>query len=351
VLTGFLGSGKTSLLRHCLRHPAFADTAIVINELGDAGLDHLLLETRAEETVVLPGGCVCCSVREDAARALDRLATRRRAGDLPPFARVIIETSGAADPVPLLGTLKADPRVTAHFRYEGMAVAIDALHGAATLARDEAARQLLYADRAILTKCDLADAGTRARTQAAVRALRPDITLLESHGEGAAATALFTGLRSDLSPPATDPLTWLGSGSHAGRFHTQSWTLDAALDWTAFGVWLSLLLDAHGSRILRVKGVLEVAGSATPVVVHGVRHTVYPPLHLPAWPPGARQSRLVFIFDGTPPARLRESLAAFQAAAADRASAPDGAALQVGSGRSVGGRARRRPTAPAWLKG
>lgn len=373
VLTGFLGSGKTSLLRQCLRHPEFADTAVLVNEFGEIGLDHVMLDASTEETVVLPGGCVCCTAREDLAAGIHRLSTRRREGRIPPFSRLVIETSGVADLVPVITTLRSDPRVAQTFAYCGSIVTVDAVAGGGSLARHpESVRQVLYADRAVVTKCDLATAETIVEVEAAIRQINPAISIMHSAGASVSPAELTGDLRCDFSPSSTHVREWIaatvpvdesppatmGSTSsapapfHVGRFRSFSWHLDYALDWNAFGIWLTMLLHAHGHRVLRVKGILNVSGADAPVAVHGVQHTVYPPMHLSKWHDQERRSHLVFIVDGSLPELLRESFDAFQkAAAVSNARMPDGAAVAVGGGRTIGGRPRRRPSAPAWIKG
>ena len=357
VLTGFLGSGKTSLLRTLLRHPDFVDTAVIVNEFGQAGLDHHLLESADEETVVLQGGCVCCTVREDLAVTIGRLIERRAAGTLPAFRRLIIEPSGLADPVPIVHTLKSDPRVTTALTFHGTLVTVDAQHAGPTLARHpEAQRQLALADRVVITKVDLATPAEIAATDALVARLNPGVAAIHSGAAGLAPAALLADVEHDPGATLPQALRWLreplrhGAAPDAGGLQSFSWLRFEALDWTVFGIWLTMLLHAHGTRILRVKGLLHVAGAAGPVAVHGVQHVVHPPLHLARWREDARLSRLVFIVDGLPEARIRRSLDAFMHLADPGRTRPV-RSKAVGAGAMIGGRPIKRPGAPAWLKG
>ena len=363
VLTGFLGSGKTSLLRTLLRHPDFVDTAVIVNEFGEAGLDHHLLESADEETVVLQGGCVCCTVREDLAATIGRLIERRAAGTLPPFRRLIIETSGLADPVPIVHTLKADPRVATALVYRGTLVTVDAQHALPTLARHpEALRQLALADRVVVTKVDLAAPDEVAATDALVARINPGVATLHSTAAGLTPDALLADLEHDPGPSLPQAMRWLreplrhgapadaGPDAAAPGFQSFSWLRFEAIDWTVFGIWLTMLLHAHGTRILRVKGLLHVAGAAGPVAIHGVQHVVHPPVHLEHWGEDARLSRLVFIVSGIPEARIRRSLDAFMRLA-EPGRAGVARSKPVGAGAMIGGRPIKRPGAPAWLKG
>lgn len=367
VLTGFLGSGKTSLLRTLLRATAFADTAVIVNEFGAAGLDHHLLEHSSEETVVLQGGCLCCTVREDLATTIGQLLARRAAGTLPPFRRLFIETTGLADPVPIVHTLKSDPRVQAACDFLGTIVTVDAEHAAATIDRHpEATRQIALADRVVVTKVDVAPAAMVEAAIACVRRLNPGIDLLRSTLEGLSPDVLLHGLTHEPGPTWTQAQAWLRDPLQHSAQRSEALSLDAPqpahdyrsfswlrfepLDWGVFGIWLTMLLHAHGNRILRVKGLLNVSGAAGPVAVHGVQHVVHPPLHLARWDDDVPHSRLVFIVDGVDESRIRDSLEAFMTLAGERHFAP-ARSKPVGAGAMVGGRPMRRPSAPAWLKG
>ncbi len=311
LLTGFLGAGKTTLLQRLLADPALADTAVLINEFGEVGLDHHLLERIDERTVLLQSGCLCCTVRGELAQALRDLLSRRTRGAVPPFARVVIESTGLADPYPALSTLRAEPVLRHHVAPGNVVTVVDAPNGAANLARHAVStRQVAAADRLVVTKTDLADAATTAALLAALRAINPTAPLLQ------AAEAPIDAARL-LAPDAAGARAWFGSAltadlpGHGGDIEAFALTFDAPLDWVAFGVWLTMLLNRHGERILRVKGILAVAGAEAPVAVHGVQHLVHPPVHLRAWPDADRRSRLVFIVQGLPRAAIERSLRAF----------------------------------------
>lgn len=372
VLTGFLGSGKTSLLRQCLCHPEFANTAVLVNEFGEIGLDQELVEANEEEAVVLKGGCICCTIREDLASSIRRLADLRRDGRVTPFSRLVIETSGLADPVPVLNTLRADPRITQLFEFRGTVVTVDAILGTQTLSSHiESVRQVIYANRAIVTKCDLASSDKIESIEAAIHRINQSISVKRSDTEGIVPSELFNDLQYDPLPdhePANDwldatkgndsqqqisegPMANSMSNSHIDRFCSFSWEFDHALDWTVFGIWLTMLLHAHGDRILRVKGILNVSGTDAPIAIHGVQHIVHPPVHMKKWYEKERCSRLVFVVQDLSPDIIRRSFDAFNKIGAEMPRVEGLMEIPVGAGRTVGGRPIRRANAPAWIKG
>ncbi len=313
VLTGFLGSGKTTLLNRWLRDPRLSDAAVLINEFGEIGLDHNLVEPLDGAPVLLANGCVCCSIRDDLKSALLRLDERRRLGAVPAFRRLVIETTGLADPVPILSTLLNDPELRHHYRLGAVLTTVDAVNGGRDIAqREEALKQVAVADRLVISKTDLA-------TPAAVRALRAQLAAINPRAGTLDAAAADAGLlrAADVYDPQSlpaDVAAWLGGEGahhHHPAYQTLGLTLDEAIDWTAFGLWLTMLLHVHGNRILRVKGLLRLADSDTPVVINGVQHLVHPPFHLARWPDDDRRSRLVFITEGLAVDALRESLAVF----------------------------------------
>jgi G3E family GTPase len=319
VITGFLGSGKTTLLNRLLKSPRLARTAVLVNELGAVPLDHLLLETVDRETVILPSGCVCCTIRGDLADAMRGLLSKRERGLVPAFDRLAIETTGLADPAPIVSTLQADPVLRHHLRLGGIVTTIDAVNGAHTLAaHPESVRQAAVADRLVLTMSDLAQPAAIAGLTARLRALNPAAELIDANATGLDAEDL---LGSDVYDPpyrAQAVERWLTpapdldtESRHAAAIQAFCLTFDQPLDWTAFGLWLGMLLHAHGEKILRVKAILNVIDVATPVVVHGVQHVVHPPAHLERWPDADHRSRLVFIVAGLDPALIRRSLQTF----------------------------------------
>ena len=322
LITGFLGSGKTTLLQGLLADPALADTAVLINEFGDVGLDHHLLERIDERTVLLQSGCLCCTVRGELADAMRELHSKRTRGIVPMFRRVAIESTGLADPFPVLTTVHADPVLKHHFRMAGVVTTVDAVNGARHLAmHPESVKQVAVADRIVLTKTDLAAAATIESVVRRVRAINPDSVVLDAHTAGGADAAL---LSDDVTVAfeRRDPMvqSWLaeetraaatGTSRHADDIHAFALVFDQPLEWTAFGIWLTMLLNRHGNEVLRVKGILDVAGADAPVAVHGVQHLVHPPVHMRAWPNSERRSRIVFIVKGLDQEAIERSLAVF----------------------------------------
>jgi G3E family GTPase len=303
VLTGFLGSGKTTLLRRLLADPTLADTAVIINELGEVGLDQLLVREVAEDVVLLSSGCLCCTVRDDLVSTLAELDELRRGGEIAPFSRAVVETTGLADPAPIVQALLSERRLAAGFRVGQVVTVVDGLNFERTArAHREARRQLDLADRIVLAKCDLLDASTRDALVDALRALHPHADISTSGRDTAAPQALF----AQVEPRWQAPLAARDDHDHAhhepaeathdGTIGSFVVALPGPVQWQSFVEWLELLLFSRGDSILRVKGVLNVAGEERPVVVQGVQHVLYPPEHLPAWPdPSARDGWIVFI--------------------------------------------------------
>ncbi|SER83590.1 GTP-binding protein [Rhizobium sp. NFR03] len=309
VLTGFLGAGKTTLLNRLLSGPDLGDTAVIINEFGDIGLDHLLVEKVDGDIVLLKSGCVCCTVRGDLKDAVLSLFERRARGDIPPFRRLVIETTGLADPAPIIATLAADIMLKYHFAIGNVVTVLDVPNGLHNLQTfEEAARQVALADRIVLTKTDLATADACAALRAAVEAINP-AAIVTSGDESGAAARLLTQDIHDLGSRPAEARRWVTSARHGDHRHTSpdrnrhgeiravSLTMDRPIAWARFSLWLSLLVHRHGTRILRLKGILDVEGAASPVVVHGVQHLIHPPFHLGDWP-CERASLLVVITDG-----------------------------------------------------
>ena len=309
VLTGFLGAGKTTLLNRLLSGPDLGDTAVIINEFGDIGLDHLLVEKVDGDIVLLKSGCVCCTGRGARKDAVLSLVERRGRGDIPPFRRLVIETTGLADPAPIIATLAADIILKYHFAIGNVVTVINVPNGLRNLRTfEEAARQVALADRIVLTKTDLATAEACALLRAAVEAINP-AAIVTSGDETGAAAGLLTQDIHDLASRPAEARRWVASARHADHRHASadrnrhgeiralSLTTDRPVAWARFSLWLSLLVHRHGTRILRLKGILDIKGAASPVVVHGVQHLIHPPFHLSDWP-CERASLLVLITDG-----------------------------------------------------
>ncbi len=350
VITGFLGSGKTTLLKHLLPQPAMADTAVIINEFGEVGLDHLLVEAATDDTVLLSSGCLCCTIRGDLVDTLRRLFFRRRAGEIPPFQRAVIETTGLADPAPVLHTLMRDPLVSECYRLDGVIATVDAVNGMDQLDKQmESVKQAAVADRLLLTKSDLADAGKIEALKQRLHALNPAAPIFTvRNGEIDAAQLLNAGLYNPETK-TLDVRRWLkaeayddhdhghGHGHHHHHGHEHGhdhrdqdphdvnrhdariaafaidW--DQPLDWATFIDWIEMLIAGHGENLLRLKGILNVAGETAPVAVHGVQHLFHPPVVLEAWPDADRRSRLVFITRDVPRETLLASFRSFFAGA------------------------------------
>jgi G3E family GTPase len=304
LVTGFLGSGKTTLISRLLAHPDMGETAVIVNELGEVAFDHHLLRRVDERTVLLKSGCLCCTLRGDLADELRDLLSRRERGEIPGFKRVVVETTGLADPTPIVYTLLSEPVVRHHFRLEQVIATVDAVHG---LRGEESIKQVVAADRLVVTKADLAPASALERR---LQRLNPAAEILDvSFGE-VEPDALFgnSGMHLRSVPALT------AEHPHADDVQAHCLFLDEELDWTAFGIWLTMLLQSRGEDVLRVKGLLNVGGPG-PLVLNGVQHVIHPPVHLDEWPDDDHRSRIVLIGRGVTGGELAASLAAFNAAA------------------------------------
>ncbi|MEA2324308.1 MAG: hypothetical protein QOD81_4158 [Solirubrobacteraceae bacterium] len=312
LVTGFLGSGKTTLISALLAHPGLGETAVLVNELGEVAIDHHLVRRVDERTVVLASGCVCCTLRGDLRDELRDLLVRRARGEIPAFERVIVETTGLADPAPVLSTLRTEPVLTHQYAIEAVVATVDAVAGAATLDRQpESVKQAAVADTLVVTKADAAEPAAVAAIEARLRELNPLATIVRAAFGAVEPEALLRGRGEDLPPPAAAaPVAPDAAGTHAGDVRAFALVIDEALDWDAFAVWLTMLLHSRGTEILRVKGLLDV-GEAAPVLLDGVQHVVSPPRHLDAWPDDDHRTRIVFITRGVERAAIAASLRAF----------------------------------------
>jgi G3E family GTPase len=334
VLTGFLGAGKTTLLNRWLRDPALSDTVVIVNEFGEIGLDHLLIETIDEDMVLLGAGCLCCTVRGDLIATLEDLLRKRDNGRIAPFRRVVIETTGLADPAPILHALIYHPYLVLRYRLQAVVTVVDAVHGAATLdTHPEAVRQVAVADRLVLTKADLAHGAGSFRERLA--ALNPAAPILAADSP---VDEVIGGLFG-LEGKSADVRDWLGAdamaeGPEAGQdvnrhdaaIRAVCLTSEAPVPRPAFEMFLDLLRSGHGPKILRLKGLVALADDPErPVVVHGVQHVVYAPMTLPAWPDPDHTSRVVVILNELDPAFVHRLWDAFLGR--PRLDAPDAAAL------------------------
>ena len=310
IVTGFLGSGKTTLLGRVLSEPSMSNTAVLVNEFGEVGLDHHLLRRVDERAVLLGNGCVCCTTREDLVEALLGLLDLDQRGEIPRLDRVVIETTGLADPAPILHTIFADPVLQHHFSVDLVLTTVDAVNGDLHLDRNpESVKQIAAADKVVVTKTDAAQPGSVRGIISRLGAINPSASVfVAAFGE----TDVDELFRPDGVVSHTVPAVLAGEPHDVGETHSVSLTFDGSVDWTAFGIWLSMLLHARGEDVLRVKGLLDV-GEAGPVVVNGVQHTIHPPEHLDRWPDEDHRSRIVFITKGIRPEELLDSLDAFRA--------------------------------------
>ncbi len=345
VLTGFLGAGKTSLLNRLLKDPALADTAVLINEFGEIGLDHLLVEKIDEGIAVLPSGCVCCTMRGDLIDALERLLrgldNRRLA-----LRRVVLETTGLADPAPVLHTVMMHPYLVMRYRLDGVIAVVDAVNGLATLeAHPESVKQAAVADRIALAKTDLLDSAERrdagAQLLARLRRINPAAPILDVAANEASADRLINCGLYDPDRKTPDVRRWLAEEAYAAataapghdhhhhheeRIRSLSVASDQPIPAAAFDMFLELLRSLHGPNLLRVKGIVKIAETPeTPIVIHGVQHVFHPPTALAAWPDDDRRTRLVFITCDMDPRTIADLFNAFAGTA--RPDQPDRAAL------------------------
>ena len=331
LLTGFLGSGKTTLLNALLRDPAMAGCAVLINEVGAVGIDHLLVETISEDIQLLESGCLCCTVRGDLSRSLRDLFMRRLRREISALDRIVIETSGLADPAPVVYTLMHDFFLAERFQLAGVIATADVRHVHWQLGQhEEAVRQIAMADRIVLTKCDLASEDDIESAAARVRSVNPAAQQMRSSLDSAPSTVLADLNAYDPARQGEAVIAWLGAeasreqerlrqqqygfGSapalrHDERVSSYVLYFSSPFTWVQFSTALELIQSGVGDRILRLKGLLNVIGEDAPRVVHAVRHERYPTSSLDAWPDDDRRSRLVFIVRDIPRAALVQAFA------------------------------------------
>jgi G3E family GTPase len=317
IITGFLGSGKSTLLGTLLRHPAMHRAAVIVNEFGEVGIDHALLAGSTESMTLLPNGCLCCSVRTDLQETLRELFIKRRAGEVIDFDRVFIETTGLADPVPILHALISDPMLAAHYRLDGVVTLVDAVNGSFALAHmAEAVKQVAVADRLVITKTDLAPTEGAAALRAQLHAVNPQAKQLEAVRGVLDPTELsglsFHRARIDevalarwlgpVDPPASsgggDRRERLLTSGHSSGITTFCLWFDVPFTWQSFTAIVQVLTSLRGPDLLRVKGLVHLREEAGPVVVQGAQHLFHEPVTLESWPSDDRRSRIVFITRG-----------------------------------------------------
>jgi G3E family GTPase len=336
VLTGFLGSGKTTLLNRVLRDPAMDETAVIVNEFGEIGLDHALMEKASDDVILMASGCLCCTVRGELLETLDNLAYRREKGEIPNFRRVLVETTGLADPAPILQGLIYDMGMMEQFRIGPVVTMVDAVHGAQTLDEHrEAVKQVAVADRLILSKIDLAKPDTVAPLIARLKRLNPGAPLFEAGPDSVSSEKLFGGAGFELDDKISEVRDWIDQEAHAhghdghghdhahGHDHGQNandpnrhddriaaycYTFDKPLNFEDTMIWLEQISGRYGENVLRIKGLMNFAGREAPTAVHGVHYLQHPPVTLARWPDDDRRSRLVFILRDTDRSAIEEGM-------------------------------------------
>lgn len=323
IVTGFLGSGKTTILNHIVKQPDMRATAVIINEFGEIGIDHMLVETSEEQMIEINNGCICCTVRGDLADKLGSLAMWLDAGRVPPVERVIVETTGLADPAPIMHTLMTEESLLNRYRLDAVITVVDAIAGGSSLARfPEAVKQVAIADQMILTKSDLVPTHSDRTAEAALRArlaeLNPRAAVHEAIN-GRIDAALLQGAEEDAQAAFRDFTQWLSAAEcgdhehhdhdHAAHAHQRPQDegginsfvirIGTAVDGAVFNGFLQTLVLEFGEKLLRLKGILNVRDQPdVPAVIHGVQHVLFPVTWLDRWPDHGRESQLVFITEG-----------------------------------------------------
>lgn len=308
LLSGFLGSGKTTLLNRMLAAEDAPRTAVIINEFGEISLDHLLIREVEASRAVLKNGCVCCVIRTDLQTALRDLLDDVEP-DSAPFERIVIETTGLADPGPIARTIGTDPMLRRQMRLAGILVTVDGLHGEHQIEfHPECSRQVAIADRLVVTKSDLAAPETLAALRATLRSVNADARIIDGHSfRNSVWPVLDEMVAEERSPLRCEPAFEVRHHS-IRSVHVET---DRPIDWTAFAVWLSAFVHRHADQVLRIKGLLAVPDLAPPLALHVVRDHIHPPDHLDDWPDENRSSRIVFIVQDIDVGALRRSLLDF----------------------------------------
>lgn len=349
ILTGFLGAGKTTLLNRLLKDPDLSDTAVIINEFGDVSIDHLLVEASSDGVIELSDGCLCCTVRGELVDTLADLMDRMQTGKIKPLKRVVIETTGLADPAPVLQSVIGNPIIAQNFRLDGVVTVVDAVNGLQTIANhEEALKQVAVADRIVMSKTGLAEASERDALTARIRALNPRAPLIDGDSAEAGRAEMFDCGLYDPSSKIADVGRWLqdeahhdhhhdhghehhdhdhdhhhdhGHGHHhhhdvtrhGGDIRSFSIVHDRPIEPMALDMFIDLLRSAHGEKLLRMKAIVAVADRPDrPLVLHGVQNVFHTPERLAAWPdPNDRRTRMVLITKGLTEDFVRDLFDAF----------------------------------------
>jgi G3E family GTPase len=361
ILTGFLGAGKSTLLNRLLKDPAMKDAAVIINEFGEVGIDHLLVEASNDAVVELADGCLCCTVRGELVDTLAELIDRMQTGRLKPLSRIVIETTGLADPAPVMQSVMGHPSIAQHFDLDGVVTVVDAVNGLSTIENfPEAYRQVAVADRLILTKKTLANAQTIGEISARLRALNPRAPITDGDDTAAAQASILVNGLYDPGSKIPDVDRWLRDemaaaddhhhhdhghphhdhdhvhhphhhvhdvNRHGDQIRSYSILHDQPIDPMAINMFIDLLRSTHGDKLLRMKAIVALTDRPDkPLVLHGVQSIFHPPVRLPAWPEGSdRKTRLVLITRDLSEDYVRDLFGAFTGKVAiDR---PDRAAM------------------------
>lgn len=312
VVTGFLGSGKTTLLSRVLTDPSMKNTAVLVNEFGEVGLDHHLLRQVEERTMLLGNGCVCCTMREDLVEALTEILGMEERGEIPSLDRVVIETTGLADPGPILYTIVSDPVLQHHFSVDLVIDTVDAVNGNLHFTRNlESLKQVAASDKIVITKTDIAEPGSVTSVVSQLRTINPSAQIIEAAFGEVSVSELIRGHGKSVQTVAELEPEQIAEHNGLEDTHSVALTFDGPVDWTGFGIWLSMLLDSRGDQVMRVKGLLDVGGSG-PVVLNGVQHIIHPPEHLQEWPDENCKSRIIFIMKSIRSDEIMVSLRAFK---------------------------------------
>jgi G3E family GTPase len=314
IASGFLGAGKTTLIKHFLGTPEGRGTAVVVNEFGAIGIDDELLRSSSEKTVLLGNGCLCCSTRSDLQIALRQLAAERARGEVSHFRRIVVETSGLADVGPILATFVSDRALGGEFHVEAVVTVIDAASGLDTLdAHAEARKQAILADRIVLSKIDMTDAASIEQLTERLRRLNPRADILTAD-HGTIDPGVFTAPAHGVP---TSMVAFAGEASHGDGIHSFVLYEDQPTIWQSFARTVETLIALRGTDLLRVKGFLKVRGARGPVVIQVVRHLAHPPIELQAWPSDDQRTRVVFVTRGIAERQVRDLLAAVRALSTD----------------------------------
>lgn len=315
IVTGFLGSGKTTLLSNVLRNERYRNTAVIINEYGQAGLDHRLIRRIEEKTRLLSGGCICCNMRDDLILEIKNILNETERKEIE-MDRVVIETTGLADPAPILFSILMDPLLTNRFYVDAVVCCLDAANGELHLKNNpESVKQIATADTVIITKTDLVTEDVVASMRGRLQQLNPAAIVLEAANGKIDADIVFANSQNQMDTKL-HRLREMESDKDEGVKHntsvrSMSIKFYEPLDWTSFGLWMSMLLYTHGEDMLRIKGMVDV-GDDGPVVINGVQHIIHPPHHLTSWNGEERNSQIVFIMKNIEPESIMASLVAFQ---------------------------------------